>query len=245
MAKEKKLEKKEKNCYLKSILRLICKGVLSVFAYFWAIGIIRTFIQYTDSDDGIMGVPEPFFYFICTFSIGTILIAFFENRFSRHYLYCHELTHAIFAILTGSKISNLKIHKTSASIKVSKPNLIVVLAPYIISLHILFFLFLYGCFSVAFPNCSNIYHNFFTILIGFSASFHFLFTVKSLLQKQTDFERSGFFFSYLLITTLNLAGAMTIFTCIDKISFNYFIRSSLSHTFDTITKIWINIINII
>lgn len=239
MVKEKKTEKKEKKRHLRHSLRVIGFILLSIFLYFWCVGILRTFIEYIHSDDTLIGFPKPFFYFICALTSGSFIIAVFLKHFSKHYLYCHELTHAFFGLITGSKISKLKVKEESASVNVSHPNLVVILAPYIISMHVLFVLWLYGCVVIAFPHCNEIVHNFFSILVGLAASFHFVFTLKSLLQEQTDIERSGFFISYLLIVALNLAGTMTIFTCIDTISFGYFIKTSISYTFDTISKLWV------
>ncbi len=241
MAKDKKIDKKDKKSKFGHFLKITGFILLSVFLYFWSVGILRTLIQYIHSDDFLMGLPKPFFYFISAFITGLFIIAVFIKQFSTHYLYCHELTHAFFGLLTGSKVSKLKINEDSASVNVSHPNLIVVLSPYIVSLHVLLILFLYGCATIAFPSAGNALHNFFTILIGLASSFHFIFTVKTLLQKQTDIERSGFFISYLLISSLNLAGLMIIFTCIDTISFGYFIKASLAYTFDTIAKLWISI----
>lgn len=239
MAKDKKVDKNEKKRRTWLFIKITSFILLSIFLYFWSIGIIRTFIQYIQSSDALMGVPRAFFYFLSSFLSGIFIIAIFMKHFTKHYLYCHELTHALFGLLTGSSISKLKVSKDSASVNVSRPNLVVFLAPYIISLHAILALFLYGCVIIAFPKSGNAIHYLFTILIGLASAFHFIFTIKSLLQEQTDIERSGFFISYLSITAFNLAGAMTIITCIDEISFSYFIKSSLSYTFDTIAKLWV------
>lgn len=244
MTKEKKIDKKEKKRKMRRFLKITGFILLSIFLYFWCIGILRTFIEYIQDDDTMMGFPKPFFYFICALTTGSFIIAVFLKQFSKHYLYCHELTHAFFGLITGSRVSKLKVNEESASVNVSHPNLVVILAPYIVSMHVLLALWLYGCVVIAFPNCGNIVHNFFTILVGLSASFHFIFTIKSLLQEQTDIERAGFFISYLLITALNLAGTMTIFTCIDTISFGYFIKTSLVYTIDTIAKLWIAVFSL-
>jgi hypothetical protein len=239
MLKDKKTEKKNKKCHLRHGLRIIGFILLTIFLYFWCIGILRTFVEYIHSNDSLMGLPKPFFYFIFSMGVSAFIIAIFEKKLSKHYLYCHELTHALVGLLTGSKISNLKVKEDRASVKVSKPNLIVILAPYIVSLHVVLALFLYGCVVIAVPDCNGYVHSFFTILIGICSAYHFVFTTKSLLQKQSDIERVGFFLSYLLIVTLNLAGLMTIFTCIDSLSFNSFISTSLAYTADTITKLWL------
>lgn len=241
MAKDKKIDKKNKKNRIFGFLKIIGFFLLSIFLYFWSIGILRSFIEYIKKDDSLMGFPKPFFYIICAFGIGSFFVAIFFKRFSKHYLYCHELTHALFGLLTGSKVSKLKINEDSASVNVSHPNLIVVLAPYIISLHVLLILFFYGCTVIAFPNCGNIIHNFFAILIGLATSFHFIFTIISLTREQTDIKRSGYFISYLLITTLNLAGMMTIITCVDTISLKYFFENSIFYMLDTIEKISIAI----
>lgn len=238
MAKEKKLDKKDKKSHLRHFFKITGYCFLSVFIYFWTIGVLRSFIQYIQSDCAIMGIPGPFFTFICSFTISAIFIAIFETKFSKHYFYCHELTHAFFGILSGSRVSKLKIREDGASVNVSHPNIIVILAPYIVSIHVLLALFIYGCFVTAFPNSNEYIHSFFTILVGLASAFHFVFTIKSLLQKQSDIERVGFFLSFLMITSLNLVGTMVIITCIDTISLSYFIKSSLMYGYDTIIYLW-------
>lgn len=238
MAKEKKIEKKDKKRRFKRFSRVICFILFSIFLYFWSVGILRTILQYIQSDSALMGFPKPFFYFICSFCSSIVVITIFMNSLLKHYMYCHELTHALFGIITGSKVSKLKVNEDNASVNISHSNLIVALSPYIISLHTLMILFIYGCATMAFPKATGYMHNFFTIILGTSAAFHFVFTIKTLLQEQTDIERSGFFFSYLLITTLNLFGIAIILTCIDTISLAEFTITSIKLAGNTIAHLW-------
>jgi hypothetical protein len=77
MLKDKKTEKKDKKRHLRHGLRIIGFILLTIFLYFWCIGILRTFVEYIHSNDSLMGLPKPFFYFIFSMGVSAFIIAIF------------------------------------------------------------------------------------------------------------------------------------------------------------------------
>ena len=118
------------------------------------------------------------------------------------YVLGHELTHAIWAILMGKKVSKIKISKKGGYVEISKSNFWISLSPYFFPFYtfvlILLSLFLY------FFNYNNFHNNIFYFLLGFTWFFHILFTIDALKIKQTDVTVHGKFFSYFIILFMNI-----------------------------------------
>lgn len=135
--------------------------------------------------------------------MGAFCLAYvFLPRPTRAYVVAHELTHALFARLHGSRVGAIDIQDDRGSIRISQPNTMTLLAPYFFPLYTVLLIGIVTLAAVLFPRTDIRIPA--LGLIGLSWGFHFCFTVNSLLQHQTDIERCGYLYSYTLILFLNL-----------------------------------------
>jgi hypothetical protein len=129
----------------------------------------------------------------------------------RAYILAHELTHAVWGLIFGARVSNLDIQPTGGSVHLTKTNTLITLAPYFFPFYTMILVairLLLGLFMDPAP-----YHLLWLFLIGLSWSFHLTFTLNSLLIHQPDIAACGRLFSYVLIYLLNLTGVGLWIVC--------------------------------
>lgn len=134
----------------------------------------------------------------------------------RVYILGHELTHALWAILFGGRAKDLSIKASGGSVKVTKSNVWITLAPYFFPFYtmILIVIFLLvKLFMGAVP-----YPLVWLFFLGLTWAFHFTFTLQSLLTSQPDIQEYGRLFSYSLIYLLNVAGIALWIVCSMSVS---------------------------
>lgn len=149
----------------------------------------------------------------------------------RTYVFGHELTHALWGIFFGARPSNVRVTASGGSVRLSKTNLLITLAPYFFPFYT--FLVIVAAtvtYSVLRPLP---FLPFWMFLIGFTWSFHALFTIETLAQRQPDVTLYGRIFSWTFIFLVNLAFilvwlvAMTSVTFVDLKSILVFRFSSV------------------
>lgn len=120
------------------------------------------------------------------------------------YVFGHELTHAMFGLLTGARVSHLRVAGGQGSVKVSRSNILVLLSPYFVPLYMLLLLLAFGIFCIGFNLVGTLIGSAIAGVAGLLWGFHFCFTVNCLMQRQDDLEFYGFFFSVSFILFMNL-----------------------------------------
>ena len=121
---------------------------------------------------------------------------------TRTYVLGHELTHALWTVLFGGRASGLKVSDAGGSVRVTKNNALVTLAPYFFPLYT-FLVALVWLLSVwLFPPVKP-YAPIFVFWVGMTWSFHLTFTLRFLAYNQPDVREHGRLFSYALIFALN------------------------------------------
>jgi hypothetical protein len=121
----------------------------------------------------------------------------------RMYVLGHELTHALWAMMMGARVSGLKVKKTGGQVKTSKTNCLIVLAPYFFPFYAVLFSILFFI-AHAIWNLTEYYWVLF-FLIGLGWSFHVTFTLMMLLSvRQPDVRSQGVLFSAVVIYLMNL-----------------------------------------
>lgn len=120
------------------------------------------------------------------------------------YVLAHELTHALWAFAMGARVSKLKVSNKGGSVKVSKSNFLITLAPYFFPLYTMLVILTYGLLWLFFD--MKTYTPFWLGLIGLSYGFHITFTIETLMQHQSDIAENGWIFSYVIILLFNLIG---------------------------------------
>lgn len=129
---------------------------------------------------------------------------FFLPQPIRVYILGHELTHALWAIVFGGRAKNLRVTPSGGSVKVTKSNVLITLAPYFFPFYTL--LLAVVLLIVKLIMGSVPYPLVWLFFFGFTWSFHFTFTLQSLWTSQPDIQEYGRLFSYSFIYLLNIAG---------------------------------------
>jgi hypothetical protein len=140
------------------------------------------------------------------FSLGAILwlIAFFGlPRPMVVYVFGHELTHALWVLLMGGRVSRFRVGREGGHIVTDRNNFWIALAPYFFPLYSLMVIAAYGILGL-FVNVQP-YGRLLYALIGVTWAFHFTFTCWMIPKKQTDLTDHGTFFSLVVIYLMNLA----------------------------------------
>ena len=139
------------------------------------------------------------------FSLGAILwlIAFFGlPRPMLVYVFGHELTHALWVLLMGGRVSRFRVGREGGHIVTDRNNFWIALAPYFFPLYSLIAIAGYGILGLFF----NVqpYGRLLYALIGATWAFHFTFTCWMIPKKQTDLTDHGTCFSLVMIYLMNL-----------------------------------------
>lgn len=122
---------------------------------------------------------------------------------TRTYILGHELTHALWTILFGGKAFGLRVSERGGSVRVTKTNVWVTLAPYFFPLYTFLVAAIWLITNWLWPPIKP-YAPIFVFWIGLTWSFHLTFTVRYLTFNQPDIREHGRLFSYVLIYVLNL-----------------------------------------
>jgi hypothetical protein len=139
------------------------------------------------------------------FSLGVLLwlISFFGlPRPVILYVFGHELTHALWVLLMGGRVSRFRIGSDGGHIVTNRTNFWIALAPYIFPLYSILAIAIYGMLSL-FYNMQP-YGRLLYAIIGATWAFHFTFTCWMIPKKQTDLSDHGTFFSLVVIYLMNL-----------------------------------------
>ena len=117
------------------------------------------------------------------------------------YVLGHELTHALWGLLFFARPSDLSVAANGGSVRLSKTNLLITLAPYFFPFYT-FVVIVCALVTSAFLRplpCLPLW----LFLIGFTWAFHVLFTLETLGQRQPDVKAYGRVFSWTFIFLVN------------------------------------------
>jgi hypothetical protein len=140
------------------------------------------------------------------FSLGAVLwlIAFFGlPRPVIIYVFGHELTHALWVVLMGGRVSKFRVSGDGGHVITNRTNFWIALAPYFFPLYSVIAIASYGLASL-FTNVAP-YGQLLFAIIGATWAFHFTFTAWMIPKNQTDLSDHGTFFSLVFIYLMNLA----------------------------------------
>jgi hypothetical protein len=139
------------------------------------------------------------------FSLGAVLwlIAFFGlPRPLVVYVFGHELTHAIWVLLMGGRVSEFRVGRDGGHIITNRNNFWISLAPYFFPIYSIIALAVYGLASL-FIDLQPLGRLLYAI-IGATWAFHLTFTCWMIPKSQTDLTSNGTFFSLVVIYLMNL-----------------------------------------
>ncbi|MBR3631512.1 MAG: M50 family metallopeptidase [Elusimicrobiaceae bacterium] len=140
-----------------------------------------------------------FFYVLKDFQVAVGLLAgaalycvihFGGYKFERMYVWAHETTHAVAALLCGYRVHSITVNKDNGHVTMDRYNTMVVLAPYFVPFYAILTGFLYlavDLFVDAAP-----YRSAFVFVVGFFMAFHFVQTFQTLWEvDQPDLKLAG------------------------------------------------------
>lgn len=148
-------------------------------------------------------VPVPGLALAAGFALWLVLFALLPAG-ARAYVLAHELTHALWGILFGARVADLRVSRNSGSVRLSKINFLITLAPYFFPLYAVLVVAAYFAASLFLD--LRPWRLLWLGLTGFAWGLHFTFTLISLRERQTDIQACGRMFSYGVIYILNIAG---------------------------------------
>jgi len=122
----------------------------------------------------------------------------------RAYVLAHELSHALWGLLHGRRVSQLRVSDRGGSVRIEKPNTLIVLAPYFFPFYTLLVVMAYGIGSL-FTDLTP-WRPVWLSAVGLTWGFHVTFTVSALWDHQSDIQKVGRLFSYTFIFLLNALG---------------------------------------
>ncbi len=134
----------------------------------------------------------------------------------RLYVLGHELTHAVWGLAFGARVSNLKVGVKGGSVSLSKSNVWITLAPYFFpfwTILVVLAALIVRCFANPLPwPCAWLF------AVGLTWCFHVCFTIRSLMEEQPDIREYGSVFSYTLIWLFNVAGVIVWIACTSEVA---------------------------
>ncbi len=145
----------------------------------------------------------------------------------RTYVLAHELSHAAWAWAFGARVSNLRVSRHGGSVKVSRSNFLITLAPYFFPLYTVLVVLAYIGLSLA--TDQSAYRPVWMAAIGFTWSFHLTFTFSALRVIQPDIQKNGRLFSYAVIFLLNLPAPLVWAVCLGQTPWTDVASNFLQH----------------
>lgn len=147
--------------------------------------------------------PLPALALASGFFLWIVLFVLFPKPM-RSYIFAHELTHALWGVFMGARVSRIDVQKDHGSVVLSKTNYLITLAPYFFPLYTILVILFYTVLRM-FVNVQP-YSLLWLGFVGFTWGFHITFTVNALMQRQTDVHQQGHLFSYTFIYLANVFG---------------------------------------
>lgn len=146
----------------------------------------------------------------------------------RTYVLGHELTHALWGLCFGARPTDLRVTASGGSVRLTKSNLLVTLAPYFFPFYT-FVVIVVALITYAFLRplpCLPLW----MFMIGFTWAFHILFTFETLTLKQPDIKMYGRIFSWVFIFIANMALVLIWLASTTPLTFANLSSSLLHHT---------------
>lgn len=127
----------------------------------------------------------------------------------------HEITHALFAILTFHKVINIQAswENTNGSMAFKgKGNWLITIAPYFFPTLTIAFIFIGGVLSAFLGKQIS----WLAIALGVTIGYHFLAVLFEIHREQTDLKKVGWFFSFLFLPSANLLSYSLVLAFVDR-----------------------------
>ena len=154
----------------------------------------------------------------------------------RAYVLGHELTHALWGLLFGARVSKLRVGTSGGSVTLSKSNVWITLAPYFFPFYTILVVLLAVAVRASLSRLP--WPAAWQFAVGVTWCFHCIFTIRSLQQEQTDVQEYGRVFSYVLIWIFNVLGAAVWIVCTAEIPWTTFAQVLSHRVADAYAFVW-------
>ena len=203
------------------------------FPFVWALGLsfVDSFSLAAGATQGLFS-PEA----ISLFSglVAFLLVWRALPNPVRLYVLGHELTHAVWGLAFGARVSNLKVGERGGSVQLTKSNVWITLAPYFFPFWTMVVvgiaLLMLAVMHFTHPGVPLPVPWLWMFAVGFTWCFHACFTIRSLMQTQPDIQEYGRVFSWTLILVCNILGVLTWIVCMTDISSLALLERLWDHT---------------
>lgn len=178
------------------------------------------------------GIPAALWWFAGGF-VFWIVLWLLLPRPARTYVLAHELTHAVWGLAMGAKVSRLRVRENGGSVNLTKTNVWITLAPYFFPLYTVLLIVALIPLRFLWPDLQR-YEPFWLAMVGLTWGFHVTFTLAVLQQHQPDVEEHGRIFSWTLIYILNLLGLLVWILAVTRAGFAHWgfeILSDAAHAY--------------
>jgi len=160
-----------------------------------------------------------------------VILFFIFGAPVKSYILEHELSHMLFAVLSGTKIRRVSFSRSNAYVKTDRVNLFIALAPYSLPLYTLFVILVYKIVQLL--SRSIVVSHLFYLVFGMTLSFHFIATIHYLQLDQPDMRRYGTFPSMIFIVTWAIILLALIFALMfEEVQVLFYFRMSIRDTGD-------------
>ena len=152
------------------------------------------------------------------------------------YVLGHELTHALWGLMFGAKPSGLRVGEGGGSVRLTKSNMLITLAPYFFPFYT-FVVIVCALVTFAFLRplpCLPLW----MFLIGFTWAFHVLFTLETLGQRQPDVKLYGRVFSWTFIFIVNVLIVLVWLAAATPVTFASVGRSLVECVASAYVAVW-------
>ncbi|HMP74428.1 MAG TPA: hypothetical protein PKE55_14315 [Kiritimatiellia bacterium] len=165
------------------------------------VAVTQLFIDVIRLLPGPDAISPLFWWFLGGFAFWVVLFIALP-RPTLTYVLAHELTHALWGLMMGARVSKLRVGSRGGSVVVSRNNVWITLAPYFFPFYTFLALILFALLRLKWT--MDVYFPFWAALIGLTWSYHLTFTAMALNVQQPDIKIHGRVFSYALIYLINL-----------------------------------------
>jgi hypothetical protein len=135
--------------------------------------------------------------------IGWFWSGLLHSFFLYLYVLGHELTHAIFVVLFRGKVTEFHVSVDGGYITTNKTNLLIALSPYFVPFWAVVSAAVYGAVHY-FGGLSQEWDRLLYGLMGFTWTFHMVWTLWMIPRDQPDLKENGTFLSLVIIYLANL-----------------------------------------
>lgn len=228
---------------------LLTPGLLKRLLH-WALGILLiplcfvtviTLIQ-ESGEDRILQTIWYSTELVCFLAGALLMISWFVAGVANDqllYLYVlgHEMTHAMFVYLCGGRISTIHFSTRGGFVMTNKSNILIALSPYFVPFWSAVLISLHSFVSLwtTIPAGGLIL----TGLLGFTWTFHIMWTVWMIPKDQPDLKENGKFFSFMLIVFANLI-LFSVMLCATsrEVQLASFLFRWWNHSLDLMEHLW-------